>query len=112
MGNYDTKRREGAVRSFAPIIGILFGNHKGNTLRAKHAPQNRGMESKLFTLRDLANRFKRFGLSVAWLKAEADAGRIPCFKAGRKLLFDPDAVEHSLLHRARSTPGSEAAHVE
>ena len=35
------------------------------------------MENKLFTLRDLANRFKRFGLSVAWLKAEAEAGRIP-----------------------------------
>ena len=62
---------------------------------------NRGMENKLFTLRDLANRFKRFGLSLAWLKAEADAGRIPCFKAGRKLLFDPEAVEKALLERAR-----------
>jgi hypothetical protein len=59
------------------------------------------MENKLFTLRDLANRFKRFGLSLAWLKAEADAGRIPCFKAGRKLLFDPEAVEKALLERAR-----------
>jgi hypothetical protein len=59
------------------------------------------MENKLFTLRDLANRFKRFGLSIAWLKAEAEAGRIPCFKAGRKLLFDPEAVEQSLLQRAR-----------
>jgi len=59
------------------------------------------MENKLFTLRDLASRFKRFGLSVAWLKAEAEAGRIPCFKAGRKLLFDPEAVEQSLIARAR-----------
>jgi hypothetical protein len=67
------------------------------------------MENKLFTLRDLANRFKRFGLSVAWLKAEAEAGRIPCFKAGRKLLFDPEAVEQALLQRARHTPESEAA---
>lgn len=62
----------------------------------------RGMEHKLFTLRDLANRFKRFGLSIAWFKAEAEAKRIPCFKAGRKLLFDPDAVEQSLLARARA----------
>jgi len=49
----------------------------------------------------LAERFKRFGLSLAWLKAEAEAGRIPCFKAGRKLLFDPEAVEQCLLERAR-----------
>ena len=51
----------------------------------------------------LAERFKRFGLSQAWLKAEADAGRIPCFRAGRKLLFDPDAVEQALLQRARQS---------
>jgi hypothetical protein len=60
------------------------------------------MENKLFTLRDLANRFKRFGLSIAWLKAEAEAGRIPSFKAGRNLLFDPEAVEQCLLQRARN----------
>jgi hypothetical protein len=59
------------------------------------------VEKKLFTLRDLANRFKRFGLSIAWLRAEAEAGRIPSFRAGRKLLFDPEAVEQSLLERAR-----------
>jgi hypothetical protein len=60
------------------------------------------MENRLFTLRDLARRFKRFGLSLAWLRAEAEAGRIPCFKAGRKLVFDPEAVEQSLLARARA----------
>jgi hypothetical protein len=62
--------------------------------------QNVGMENKLYTLRDLGRRFKRFGLSVAWLKSEAEAGRIPCFKAGRKLLFNLEAVEQSLLERA------------
>jgi hypothetical protein len=65
------------------------------------------MENKLFTLRDLANRFKRFGLSLAWLKAEAEAGRIPCFKARRKLLFDAEAVEQALLQRARLSPESD-----
>jgi len=65
------------------------------------------MENKLFTMRDLANRFKRFGPSVAWLKAEAETGHIPCFKAGRKLLFDVEAVEQSLLQRARVTQGGE-----
>jgi hypothetical protein len=37
-----------------------------------------------------------------WLRAEAEAGRIPHLKAGRVLLFDVDAVERVLLDRARS----------
>lgn len=56
---------------------------------------------KLHTLRMLAERFRRYGLSANWLKAEATAGRIPCFKAGRRLLFDPDAVEQTLIARAQ-----------
>jgi hypothetical protein len=56
---------------------------------------------KLCTLKDLAKRFRHFGLSMVWLRQEAEAGRIPCFKAGRKLLFDPEAVEKSLIERAR-----------
>jgi hypothetical protein len=56
--------------------------------------------TELDTLRSLARRFKRYGLSVVWLKAEADAGRLPCLKAGRRLLFDPAAVEAELLRRA------------
>lgn len=54
----------------------------------------------LHTLPMLAKRFRRFGLSIAWLKAEADAGRIPCMRAGRRVLFDAEAVEQSLLRRA------------
>jgi hypothetical protein len=70
------------------------------------------MEHKLFTLRDLANYYKRFGLSFDWLKAEALAGRIPCFRVGRKFLFDPEAVEQSLLQRARPVPEREPAEEE
>jgi len=61
----------------------------------------------LCTLRDLAHRFRRYGLSMAWLRREARAGRIPSFRAGRRLLFDPDAVEASLIERARE---GEVAH--
>ena len=57
--------------------------------------------TELSTLRDLAQRFRRYGLSIAWLQREAQAGRIPSFKAGRRLLFDPDAVEAALIKRAR-----------
>ena len=56
--------------------------------------------NRLHTLRMLAQHFKRYGISAGWLKAEAEAGRIPCFKAGRRLLFDAEAVEQALLQRA------------
>ena len=58
-------------------------------------------EEQLYDLRMLARRFRRLGLSAAWLKAEADAGRIPCLRARQRLLFDPEAVERALIARAR-----------
>jgi hypothetical protein len=36
-----------------------------------------------------------------WLRAEAEAGRLPHLKADTALLFDPDLVEQLLLERAR-----------
>ena len=39
------------------------------------------------------------GLPAAWLKAEADAGRIPCLRAGRRLMFDAEAVKKALADR-------------
>ena len=44
----------------------------------------------------------QLGVSQKWLKAEAEAGRIPCLKAGRTLLFNPEAVFEVLAERARS----------
>jgi len=43
-------------------------------------------------------RFVR--VPVAWLKAEAEAGRIPCLRAGKVFLFDSDVVQQVLLERA------------
>ena len=64
------------------------------------------METKqLCSLRMLAQRFKRFGLSASWLKAEAESGRIPYLRAGRRMLFDADAVEATLLRRAKDGEG-------
>ena len=45
---------------------------------------------------------RALGLPVAWLKAEAKAGRIPSIRAGRRLLLDAEAVEAALLARAES----------
>jgi hypothetical protein len=49
---------------------------------------------------------------AAWLRAEADAGRLPHLRAGRAYLFDPELVERLLLERCRETPHDrrEAAH--
>jgi hypothetical protein len=46
---------------------------------------------------ELANELS---LPLAWLKAEAKAGKIPSLRAGRRLLFNPEAVERVLLERA------------
>ena len=44
---------------------------------------------------------RRLHVPVKWLREEADAGRIPCVRAGRAYLFDPETVERVLLERAR-----------
>lgn len=43
------------------------------------------------------------GVPAIWLRDEADAGRIPCLRAGRRILFDRETVERILLDRARAT---------
>ena len=48
-------------------------------------------------------------VTVKWLRAEAEAGRLPCVRADRAILFDPDAVERALLDRAQHTEGSNHA---
>ncbi|MCC7172796.1 MAG: hypothetical protein IT459_20270 [Planctomycetes bacterium] len=45
-----------------------------------------------------------------WLKEEADAGRIPCIKAGRQRLFDLATVERVLAERAAKAVISEVPH--
>ncbi len=49
-------------------------------------------------------------LPLSWLKAEADAGRLPCLRVGRGIrLFDLAAVRRSLAERAAK--GEDARHV-
>lgn len=57
----------------------------------------------LCTLRMLTRRLRRYGIPRTWLAAEVQAGRLPCLRVGRRLLFDPQAVEQALLARARQT---------
>jgi excisionase family DNA binding protein len=69
--------------------------------------------TQLLTVLQLASAIR---LPATWLKREAEAGRIPSLKVGRRLMFNKDAVERVLLERAAETPalandadGTEAA---
>jgi excisionase family DNA binding protein len=62
--------------------------------------------SDLLTLHQLAVRLR---LSRDWLREEATAGRLPCLRAGRKLLFNFSTVERILAERAASI--REVSHV-
>jgi hypothetical protein len=53
----------------------------------------------LLTLPRLARHLR---LPRDWLQAEALAGRLPCLRVGRKLLFSVPAVEQTLAERAAS----------
>lgn len=55
-------------------------------------------QSKLLPAGPMARRLR---VPVRWLKAEADAGRIPHVLAEQVYLFDPETVEAVLLNRAR-----------
>jgi hypothetical protein len=51
----------------------------------------------LLPLHRLAARLR---LPSDWLRAEAAAKRIPCLRVGRRLLFNPGAVEEALARQA------------
>ncbi len=44
---------------------------------------------------------RRLRIPAKWLRDEAEAGRIPCLRAGNRILCDLEAVEAALLDRAR-----------
>jgi hypothetical protein len=43
---------------------------------------------------------RRLRVTTAWLRSEADAGRVPCLKAGNRYIFCAPAVERILAERA------------
>lgn len=45
------------------------------------------------------------GVPRQWLVDEADAGHLPCVRAGRRMLMDRETVEAILLQRASQTEG-------
>jgi hypothetical protein len=57
---------------------------------------------RLAGIRELA---RDLNLPTTWLRAEAEAGRIPSLRAGRRRLFNVAAVRSVLLRRA-AEPGT------
>ena len=51
----------------------------------------------------LARMARRLGVTQQWLRTEANAGRIPHLRAGRRHLFNPDAVEAAIAEQAAET---------
>lgn len=54
----------------------------------------------------LSSMARRLRVTAAWLKSEAEAGRVPALKADRRFLFNPETVELSLLERATAAPSN------
>ena len=51
-------------------------------------------------LLSLARMARRLGVTQDWLRAEADAGRVPCLRAGKRHLFNAAAVQEALAVQA------------
>jgi len=60
-----------------------------------------GMSTAHDLLLPLGQAARLLYVPAAWLRAEADAGRLPCLRAGRQYLFDVELVGQLLLERAR-----------
>jgi hypothetical protein len=58
-------------------------------------------DDKILPLRHMA---RRLGISQRWLRAEAEAGRVPHLDADGRLLFVPALVIEALAERAAQMP--------
>ena len=54
-------------------------------------------------LLSLSRLSRRLGVTQQWLRDQADAGKIPCLKAGNRYLFNPVAVQENLAAKAERT---------
>ena len=54
-------------------------------------------------LLSLSRMARRRGIPQQWLREQADAGQVPCLKAGNRYLFNPVAVQEVLASKAAQT---------
>ncbi len=48
---------------------------------------------------------RRLAVPAAWLREQADAGKVPCLRAGKRYLFSPPAVVEALAVIAAKSGG-------
>lgn len=48
----------------------------------------------------LARMARRLGVTQGWLREAAEAGPVPCPRAGRRLIFNSAAVEKAVVREA------------
>jgi len=51
-------------------------------------------------LLSLPRAARRLGVTARWLRAEADAGRVPCLRADSRYVFDLAALTRAIADRA------------
>lgn len=54
------------------------------------------------SFRSVSSTARALNVPASWLRSEAEAGRVPALRAGRRLLFDLDAVRAALVNRSLS----------
>ena len=51
-------------------------------------------------LLSLVRMARRLGVTQDWLRGQADAGNVPCLRAGKRYLFNAVAVQEALAAEA------------
>ena len=54
-------------------------------------------------LLSLSRLARRLGVTQDWLRDQADAGKVPCLRAGKRYLFNVVAVQEALAVQAART---------
>ena len=80
------------MHTYSPYIPRVLPTHDSCTC------YNVGMAKN--TLIEIVPLAKYLGVPAAWLRAEAEQGRLPCINAGGVLLFNLRAVKRALAERA------------
>ncbi len=62
-------------------------------------------------LLSLPRMARRVPVTQQWLRDQADAGNVPCLKAGTRYLFNPAAVQAALATKAADSRISAAEEV-
>ena len=79
---------EGLTRAERQLANAMLENYPVSALGSITAVA----EASDVSTPTVARMARKLGVTQAWLKGEAESGRVPCLRAGSRFLFSPDAV--------------------